>query len=400
MIHKRIVIGVIAVAAVIAMFVYKNLPVDMQSDAALAHGVVAECAENGTADGQKDLCYEKAIPALMDKGISMERAYAITVIVQDLDPSYHYCHVLAHNISAKETAKDSSKWKDIIARAPAGICGNGALHGAFQERFRSVSLPDASVEEVTGMLRGACDLRPGWAPTLIEQSSCMHGMGHLLLFITEANVQRSLALCEVLANGPSRDFRETCREGIFMQIYQPLEPEDIGLVKKLAPEAKKNRVAFCGRFPEPIFATCIKESWPVLRDRIMTKEGLEAVCTPLTGMEGYDNCFRGATFVVMGMKEYDSKSMLALCSLLTRKNDRDICVARTAERFVETDWRNVPQALAVCAASPESAGPCWDQLTGYAENGMRADSPQTKALCGGMPEPWRAKCLGNTNTHL
>lgn len=366
----------------------------------LAQQVVVECAkEEGST---RDLCYEKEIPALMDHGVSMDEAYAITVLVQEMDPSYQYCHVLAHNISAKETAKDPSKWKDIIAHVPAGMCGNGALHGAFQERFRSTSLPDASVAEVETMVDGACDLRDGWNPTLIERSSCMHGMGHLLVYITDANISKSLALCDVLgrAKNPGVDFVETCYEGVFMQIYQPLEPEDVGLVAALTP-ASKHRVSFCGRFSGLAHATCIKESWPVVdRDSLMTPAGFESVCAPLSGLEGYDNCVRGLVFVVMGMKEYDSVSMLHLCSQLPTKSVRDICVGRTAVRFIETDWKNIPQALKVCTDSSAEQDACWKELIGYAQQGMRPDSVQTKALCSGVADTWKSTCLEQTGTAL
>ncbi|MCE9541472.1 hypothetical protein K8R03_02835 [Candidatus Kaiserbacteria bacterium] len=395
-----IIVGaLVLIGVLLAWILLARLPGSMRSDAKIAADIVTACAkEKGSS---RDLCYEKSVPALMDKGLSMERAYAVTAIVQELDPTYHYCHVLAHLISAKETAKDPSKWKDIIARVPAGMCGNGALHGAFQERFRSTSLPNASVEEVRNLIAGACDPREGWSPTLIERSSCMHGMGHLLVYITDANISKSIALCEVLGKGkaPVADFVETCEEGVFMQIYQPLEPEDIGLVAKLT-SASKDRVKFCSQYPGLAFETCIKESWPVEKEHIMTPEGFDAVCAPLKGKDGYDNCVRGLVFVVMGMKEYDAKSMLSLCSQLPDPSVRDICVSRTAVRFVETDWKNVPQAIAVCSDSPPSADACWKELSGYAEQGMKPDSPQTKALCGGMPEKWRSTCLTNTHTTL
>ncbi|MEZ4200780.1 MAG: hypothetical protein R3B69_04370 [Candidatus Paceibacterota bacterium] len=81
-------------------------------------------------------CYDEEIPKLMDAGMSMEDAFAVTATIQDLDPSYQYCHVLGHELSAKETAKDPSRWKDVVARSPLGMCSNGGVHGAFQERFR------------------------------------------------------------------------------------------------------------------------------------------------------------------------------------------------------------------------------------------------------------------------
>lgn len=396
---KRIIITLAIVAAFTASafiagaVAFRAIP---QSDESLARAVVDTCAHGAK---QNDPCYEQTIPALMDSGISMQRAFAITRVVQELDPTYRYCHVLAHLISVKETAKDPSKWKDVIAQSPSGMCGNGALHGAFQERFRSESMPNASVSEIAGLIDGACDPRAGWEPTFLERSSCMHGMGHLLLFITDAHVEDSLRLCKILGKEPGHDFVETCEEGIFMQIYQPLEPEEVALVAKISPAAS-DPLSFCAKFPGLSNATCIKESWPTKRDIVTTPEGFESVCAPLIGTAGYDNCARGLVYVVMGMKEYDAQTMLSLCSKLSTKNLRDICVSRTADRYIETDWRNIPEALSVCTDSPDSADACWSGLSNFAELGMRQNSPQTKALCGGMPEPWRGACLNRTHTKL
>lgn len=377
---------------------YGTIPYFSQDDQRLAEKIVKECSQEKESE-KRALCYEKKVPERMDEGLSMDRAFQLARIIQEKDPSFLYCHVLAHNISAKETAKDPSKWKDVIAQAPAGICGNGALHGAFQERFRAESLPDASEEEIRNLMDGACEPRSHWQPTLLERSSCMHGMGHLFLYITEANVGKSVALCNALARAPDHDFRETCFEGTFMQIYQPLEPEDTGLVRHIAPQAR-DRTTFCARFPGLAHAACIKESWPVLKDRIMTRSGFEEVCASLEGSAGYDNCVVGLTYTVMAMKEYNAPSMLGLCKELSSRSLRDICVSSTAVRFIETDWKKIPEALAVCASRVESESACWQGLITYGENGLKPDSLEAHALCGGMPEPFRSTCATRTKTSL
>src|SRR3989344_4799906 len=184
---KRL-ISTIAILSIIILgaLLYEFEPVLIQSPLRLARAVVEECKK----ENYRPLCYEKKVPALMDRGLSMEGAYAVTRKIQTLDSDYHYCHVLAHNISAKETAKDPSKWKAIVARAPSGICGNGGLHGAFQERFRTDALPNATISELLQELDGACDPRDKWSPTFLERSSCMHGLGHLTMYITDGDIKK------------------------------------------------------------------------------------------------------------------------------------------------------------------------------------------------------------------
>ncbi|PIT90972.1 hypothetical protein COU17_02885, partial [Candidatus Kaiserbacteria bacterium CG10_big_fil_rev_8_21_14_0_10_49_17] len=122
-----------------------------------AQDIVAKCA---TAE-YRPACYDAAIPKLMDEGMSMEDAFEVTRAVQDIDDMYFYCHVLGHYLAEKETAKDPLRWKDVVARAPSGICSNGAIHGAFQARFKAETLPDASVDELKKELTGVCEPREG-----------------------------------------------------------------------------------------------------------------------------------------------------------------------------------------------------------------------------------------------
>ncbi len=378
-------LAVLALTAVIFGF----LPVGLQSAKQIARAVVTDCK----SVDYRPLCYEKKIPALMDRGLSMEKAFAVTSEVQILDPDYHYCHVLAHNISAKETAKDPSKWRYVVARAPSGMCGNGGLHGAFQERFRTDALPNAAMGELLPELRGTCDPRSGWAPTFLERSSCMHGIGHLTMYITSADINKSIALCETLAfTSPIEDFRRTCIDGAFMQIFQPLEPEDKGLVEKIAPTAEK-RAGFCARFTGLARTSCIKESWPLVVDTLSTPKGFTALCAPLEKeAEEYRYCTSGLVYVVFGRFEYNTGKMIKLCAQLP-EGLKKICVSRTASRFIETDWRNIPQALSVCSsASADTKDACYTELIEFASQGLPAGSSEEKRLCSGMPEPWNNLC--------
>lgn len=354
-----------------------------------ARAIVDRCA----SQEKRDVCYERELPKLVDEGVSMEDAFDVVREVQELDPSYMYCHVAAHYIAQRETAKDLSKWKDVIARAPSGICGNGALHGAFQERFRAEAWPDATLETLSHEFAGVCDPRDGWNPTHLERASCLHGIGHLSMYVTEANIQKSISLCEKLGRvSDTEDFRMTCMDGAFMQIYQPLDLDDEYLVEELVPQAAR-RLAFCERFKGDAYTSCIKESWPLFRDKLEAAdpETVAAVCAPLSGTSR-TYCASGLFYVVMGMISYDPVRMATLCDALP-DDIRGLCVASAAARFVETDWKNIPHALAMCADAPDdSRGKCYDGLVIFADQGLPRGSSEARTLCGGMPDGWRQRC--------
>lgn len=386
-------------AVLLVLGIRAFLPMLFQSNDVLAQREVDRC-RGSTGEAKKELCYEKNVPTLMDKGLSMEHTFAVVTLIQQMDRGYQSCHVLAHMIASKEVAKDPSKWKNVVARSPLGICGTGALHGAFQERFRADSLPSATVPELRRTLAGVCNPRDGWNPTFLDRSSCMHGMGHLLLYVTAANVKKSVAFCEVLAQLPDFDFRQTCFEGVFMQLYQPLEPEDEILVYEIAPAAKQTK-SYCAQFVGVAHNACVKESWPAVAGSANTPAGFEALCAQLANSEAVRYCASGLMYPVIEALHYDVPTIEAFCRGISDLQIRNICWARTASKFVWADWRNVPQSLAICRDAPqESKESCWNELINYAEQGMPAHSAQTKALCGGIPEPWRSTCAKKTGTLL
>src|SRR3989344_1645863 len=90
--HAVLLVGLSAVLLGISFFVRAYLPVALQSDRMLARSEVEVCTAS-TTEKQKELCYEKNIPRLMDQGLSMERTFAVVRLVQDIDPGYQSCHV-------------------------------------------------------------------------------------------------------------------------------------------------------------------------------------------------------------------------------------------------------------------------------------------------------------------
>ena len=329
----------------------------------------------------------------------MERTFAVLTRLLQIDRTYQSCHVLSHLITSKEVAKDPSKWKDVIVRSPFIICGQGAVHGAFQERFRAESFPDATAQSLGTMLDGVCDPRTGWDPTLLDRSSCMHGMGHLFLYVTSANVKKSVALCQALGKRPDFDFRQTCIEGVFMQLYQPLEPEDRTLIHDIEAAALQTKT-FCAQFKNEEHNACVKESWPAVKNSASDPKEFEALCTQLTDPEAVRYCASGLMYPVIEILHYDVPTIEAFCRGLSHPDLKNICWARTASKFIWADRSNTASAISMCNAAPdESKSVCWNELINMAESGMEKDSAGVRGLCEGMPEPFKQTCTNQTTTH-
>lgn len=374
-------------------------PISWQSNETIARAQVSLCHEI-PSEVQKEICYQKNIPTLIDSGLSMERTFGVVRSVLALDRGYKSCHVLAHLIASREVARDPASWKDVIVRSPMDICESGAAHGAFQERFNAESMPDAAIEEFVTMLDGVCDARAGWSPTFLARSSCLHGMGHLFLYVTAADVKKSVALCWILGKRPDFDFSYTCTEGVFMQLYQPLGPEDESLIHEVKDAAWKTQ-SFCAQFEGVTYNACVKESWPAVKNSTTDPKVFERLCRQIPDKDESLYCAKGLMYPVVGSLHYDVEKIRSFCNALSDLDLRNICWARTASKFIWTDSTNADDTLAICHAAPvESQEACWGELINHAEVGMEKDAPDTRALCDGMPEPYKSTCITSTTSSI
>lgn len=350
--------------------------------------VLKECADRQYHPS----CYDEKIPKLMEV-ISMEDAFTVTHIVQQKDPQYSYCHVLGHNLSAREVAKDPDKWKEIVSRCPSGTCSNGCIHGAFQERFRSESFTDKEIETIKGDLATICEDKPTWHPTGLEQGTCYHALGHLLMYISSAAIAKSTNLCDELGLKPDgKDWRQLCYDGAYMQIFQPLEPEDFALVKGKQPE-KDKLYSYCSQFTDKKKASCWTEGWPLFRDEIMKPQGLVAFCNRADPAY-VSRCFTGLTYVLTVQFQFDLSRIGPFCAGLPEEWSGR-CFASTASRLIETDYSNIARAAHFCesAAVTRARGECFDELVNYSDYNFHAGSKEFYALCSAVPEPWHGRCL-------
>lgn len=357
-----------------------------------ANGVIEKCEDSD----YRPTCYDKEIPDLMES-VSMEDAFKIASIVQEKDKSYFYCHVLGHELSAREVAKDPSKWKDVVARVPAGLCSNGGIHGAFQEKFRAEFLSVDVIEEIKSELFNICEPRESWAPTGLEQGSCYHALGHLTMYMTNAQIEESLNLCDELALQPDgRDYRPLCYDGVFMQIFQPLEPEDFALIEGREVSLDE-RVGFCGSFNGQQRNSCWFESWPLLPNLTSSEVVLDHCMNHLVKEEDRDRCFTGIFRIVSIQLNFDIKKTIDYCSMFSFDIE-DRCIASNASRIIETDYRNIGKAVELCESALTAAQNdyCFEDLVKYATFNFHPGSKEHLELCNLLPEKWKTSCINKS----
>lgn len=359
-----------------------------------AEHIVEICKREGYAP----TCYEREVPGLMDEGLSMEDAIYVMRQVLSLDPSYRYCHTIAHKIAGKEVTKDSTRWKEVALRAPLDICSYGFMHGAFQERFRAETLPpNAPVAEAVSLFDGVCLDRSWSERTEGEQTNCVHALGHLILYVTNADLHRSVAICDVLANAEWNDMRRSCFEGVFMQMYQPLEPEDFALIEGVAPQTLQERDSICSGFTGRPKAACMKESWPLEPQTLRTPGALASFCERVGdgSAEETEYCVSALAYITAARFQFDPDLFGDFCEQVPNWGGH--CLAYGAPRFLEIYWKDISPSLSLCAraASAGAGDLCYSLLSWYSTRTFVPGSQEAEALCASLPLPWRDQCPGN-----
>lgn len=374
---------------------------------AYADQVIAAC----NSEQWKPGCYDKQIPRLMDK-ISMEDAFQVVRFVQQADSKYLYCHVVAHELSYKEAQKDPDGWKDVITRCPSTLCNNGCLHGSMMERFNNESLTDEEITEIKPELLDICEPRGSWHPVEMERSMCYHGMGHLFMFMTSADITKSLALCEYTGiKKDGRNYVQTCSQGVYMILYQAIEPEDAALVEKIAPKSLKERDQLCSKFSDLYWESCMTESWPLSRALVMHPqttphqpvdfEQLNIACAYAKQTSIQTKCYETwlsmlVTILLVDMNDQQTQfqTYSDMC-LNIPPQVKDRCFSFGAFRLVQIDPVFSKKALALCSEAEkyQSDIACYSELAKNANNFFNSGAPQAVEYCEVFPVNWRESCL-------
>lgn len=361
---------------------------------AYAQQAIDACQNEGWRPG----CYDLEIPKIADKyELSLEDSFEVTRIVQDKDSSYQYCHVLGHELSAREVRKNPDNWKEVVARCPSGMCSNGCLHGGFQEKFRAEYLPPEQIPSIKKDLVDLCEARDNWNPTGLEQASCYHALGHLTMYITNADIPAAIEVCEETTLKPDgRDFRQLCYDGVFMQMFQPLEPEDFALIEGRQP-TREEVPSFCADYDGRKRASCLSESWPLFQKDLMDPKYVPDFCS-MTESQYRPRCYNAVFYVMTTRIGFDVEKLSSYCSELPA-DVRGTCFANAASRMIETDYRNVEKSVTLCEKAAEFGAeePCFRELLQYSTFNFHPGSEAFFKLCNSLPDNWREQCLKQSN---
>lgn len=360
-----------------------------------AQKIIKACSKDSYPRG----CYDKEIPKILQKGfVTMEQAFAVTNKIQQIDKSYLYCHVLGHELADIETRKDPNKWLDVITRCPSVQCNNGCEHGAVMRRFKgSDVLSDSQLAAIIPDLKIACEPRGSWKPTEVERSMCYHSLGHLGMYITDANVAKSLSICkQVGIKDDGRNYYQTCVQGVFMIIFQSLDKDDEALVAKIKPK-KEEVESFCSKYTGVEFMACRTEAWPYFFNDFDKPSGLSAFCAFAKGKYYRDWCFdvglRGQLSLnILGSQGVGGISKYCL-SLPADVSAR--CFPSVATAWVQDEPHYIKDSISLCKDAEKYgyADGCYKGLLFFSKFSFNKGSSEWLDYCNNFPGSYKEACL-------
>ena len=398
--YKFIIAGIFFVASICAIgfvfFHHQNQGTKKEkSIEAYAHDMVVLCKDAS----YRPLCYETEVPKLVTQ-IPTERIFDVIRKIRTEDPEYLYCHVLAHKLGRYEVSLDPNRWLDAIAKGPTdGMCSNGFAHGAIVTRFNHENLSKEEFNSALPDLALACEPREGFNPTDLTKAICYHGIGHVLIHMTLADVKESLQACEYVSQKKDgRDYRQVCTEGVYMQLFQPLEPEDFALVDKLPYAPTKEKLKqFCSdsSSTDAQYGACYREAWPLLGTDIYESKGISNYCGQLTEKQGKESCFVSA-FTINGRHGLGAPEKMALICNGMPEQYQGMCFARGANAFPEEDPQLVKNGIAFCALAKTKAAQdeCYNFLARVAVFNFHEGSSAFEEMCSSLPSEFEKTCRG------
>lgn len=349
-------------------------------------------------DSYKRGCYDREIPKLLSRGVvTMEEAFEVTAKIQSVDRSYLYCHVLGHELADLETRKNPDNWLSVITRCPALACNNGCEHGAVMRRFKgSEVLSESQLTEVLPDLKIACEPRGGWHPSELEVSMCYHSMGHLAMYITDANVNKSLEICrEIGVKEDGRSYYQTCVQGVFMIIFQSLDDDDVALVAKIKPK-KENLDIFCSKYKGIEYTACKTEAWPYFNSDFSKTSGLINFCKFAIDSYSRNWCFDIGLRGQLSMDILNSTGIRGVADYCLGL-PRDIsgrCFPSIATAWVQNEPHYITESIQLCMESEKYgfSDNCYKGLLFFSKFGFNKGGDLWKSYCDNFPDPYKAQC--------
>ncbi len=299
------------------------------------------------------VCYQSE-GSKLHGAVELEKIFLIIERVRELDVRYKFCHLWGHRLGELTALENPDAWANAFALNPKnGMCSNGFIHGLIIGRFRTDTLSNEEFKKMLPEFRRACAPRSDWRPSSLDRAMCYHGMGHLFMFVTRADTGRAVDMCQSAIIGSAAPFFTRCLEGVFMQIYQPVEPDDFDLLTymDMVPTKETYRI-FCSTQQDPmVVGACLREAFALFREDVAQGTHVESFCAGQPSGE-VRACYETVSSIIGRVHLSVPEEARAACMRLGDWSQE--CFGRVALAYIEEDREDQEGALSFCLNSPNS----------------------------------------------
>jgi hypothetical protein len=350
----------------------------------------AAIAKECRALENKETCYGKAFENLT-KTTEWNHAFDVLRELQTIEPQSRGCHFIAHSITIAETQKDTSKWKDIMNAAPQD-CSYGAAHGALE--VYASTFPDGKLpkDEIPNLCNNP------------DNNNCTHGLGHLLLILSENDIEESLKDCERLPHNELGKFE--CFTGVFMERITAFNLVEHGL-------ATEESLNWPARVPE-LETLCRKQKgvhsvacWKEIAHTIAVKfnnnsQQVINFCESAPGEKEARECIDHALGIMAGAFNFELARMTPICEARAKSPDfQNRCYAQLVAATLSTIPTEIAAAVKFCGNLESSyQTSCFTTIGNSTRRAKAEIQTLLSKECAKAPEEFQAKCQNGGNSGI
>lgn len=305
-----------------------------------------------SCDKEKQNCQSSVAKRLMDR-FTLEQIF-LALEENKSDPEINnICHGITHYLGAIEYQRT----KDIphVYNSCKHVCYEGCFHGATEAYFMDKKIPllDVNDKDLLKEIPNVCGRRERHE-SVDFYASCLHGLGHAIMFALLNELPQALKVCDVLS---TEEERNGCYGGVFMENTQAeynkdhpssyidsenllfpcsiLEEKYLEICYRYQASHIIRRqstlypdfnlvIRFCNSIPEDYHAACINHGSGHMTGYPLDAEGLKDMCNLILAEEDKKECIKGVTSRLLQQNLGKTMNSERFCEALDNPY-RDFC---------------------------------------------------------------------------
>lgn len=388
-----IICAVVGLAAIIGFLSFKYFSTnttpaqDAQAIYLYCHDQNADIANAQRSN--KELCYQKAFANLADK-FDMRHTLSTLSDLKNIDSSTNDCHLIAHAIASAEVLKNPQAWLDVLKNIDAYSCNGGYIHGAIEAKSisdRNFKLDRESIDQICKSVQQAKGVLGG-----LEQTSCVHIMGHLALVDRAGNIPQAVQICAELS---SISDQGQCYSGIFMEseLRDNLVAHGLSSYIPFNAQTTKQQEDLCRNFTGMVGETCWGEISLMYAVALNDPAQIYASCS-ISPFSRDGVCY-DMSMGALGIAANTTPDQLGqLCHSIPNPKQFNNCISYVINHMLLTSLQYTNRTIAVCNNLPENQSKnCFISLGKKLQK--LASGTDLQKLCNDLPTEYIDQCLGS-----